>query len=287
MTDRLSSLLEHALAAARGAGERILPYFLHVSAERKADGSVLTEADRVSEAYLREQLGALFPDHAFLGEETGRSGPSHARWTWVVDPLDGTAGFLLGVPLFGVLVGLLDRGEPVLGVIHTPALPETVYARRGGGCWFAGRGDPPRRVRVAEEMPLERASISVTSLQGTDLQPAEGVPAWGFSRLLGRAGLVRFVPDCYQQALVCRGLLHAAVEPAMSAWDVAALVPCVEEAGGVVTTLCGRREGVVEGGSLLTSCGAELHRKLLEVLRPPPPSDASERVVSGGPRSGP
>jgi histidinol-phosphatase len=172
------------------------------------------------------------------------------------------------VPLFGTLIGLLVDGEPVVGVIHLPALGETVWATRGGGCWFglAGSVEKPQRVQVASPVPLERAFVSTTGTHGSDLRERPGEPCFQLGAVIRAAGRFRFVGDCMQHALVCRGRLHAAIDTIMSPWDTAALIPCLREAGAVATALTGEPDNVVFSGSLLASCDVNLHREIVALI---------------------
>jgi histidinol-phosphatase len=153
-------------------------------------------------------------------------------------------------------------------VIHFPALGETVYAARGAGCWWRMAGQEAQPVRVAERVPLAQARVSACGPNGTDISPTDGRAA-NLTALIRRAPAFRFLGDCLQHALVAQGRVHAAVDTIMMPWDIAALVPCVREAGGVATSLSGDPEGVVFSGSLVTSCAPELHREVLEVLNGP------------------
>lgn len=259
-------LLEFALELAQLAEAEILPRFRRVSVERKADGTVVTEADREAERAMRKRIQERFPDDAILGEEFGRSGPEGARRCWILDPVDGTIWFTLGVPVFGTLIGLLEEGRPLLGVAHFPGLGETLYAAAGQGCFFRGKGGAPERVRVASPAALSEARVSACGPHGSDIQPAPG-RAVNMTALIRKAGAFRFIGDCLQHALVCQGRVHSAVDTSMKPWDIAALVPCVREAGGVATSLEGDADGVVGSGSLVTSSDPALHREVLETLR--------------------
>ena len=127
MTAPLADLLEVAVAAAHAGGERTLAHFnAGTAVDLKADGSPVTAADREAEAVMRKIIGAAFPTHAILGEEEGET-PGAADTRWIIDPLDGTRTFVRGVPLYGTLVGVEVAGEPIVGVIHLPALGETVW----------------------------------------------------------------------------------------------------------------------------------------------------------------
>src|SRR5574337_1999478 len=126
--DQLRPLLHLAVEAPREAGEIVMePFQTALSPEQKPDRTFVTAADRNAEERLRALIRQAYPDHGILGEEFGEQ-QSNSGWTWIIDPLDGTASFLHGVPLFGVLLGLEVDGEIVLGVANLPALRETVYA---------------------------------------------------------------------------------------------------------------------------------------------------------------
>jgi histidinol-phosphatase len=260
-----TELLDFALELADVAEGEIVPRFRKVATELKSDGTVVTEADREAERAMRARIASRFPQHAVLGEELGPDGPAGARYRWVLDPVDGTILFTLGVPTFGTLVGLLDEGEPLLGVVHFPGLGETLYAMRGEGCWWRAAGQEPVRVRVAPAVSLSEARISACGPHGTDIKPTDGRAA-NLTGLIRRAHSFRFLGDCLQHALVCQGRVHAAVDTIMMPWDVAALVPCVREAGGIATSLTGDAEGVVFAGSLVTSCAAGVHEEVLNGL---------------------
>ena len=263
----LSSDLDLALDLAHTAEDEILPRFRSVSVTEKPDGTEVTEADREAERVMRERLADERPDHAVLGEEFGDSGPDDARYRWVLDPVDGTAGFTIGVPIFGTLVALLDDGEPVIGVIHFPAMEETVYAARGEGCWFRTI-DEEIDVTVDPVESLDDATVTTTALHSSDVTATPDQTPYRLTDLVRRAGKFRFVTDCLQHALVARGRTHAAVDTLMHPWDVAALVPCVREAGGVAQPLDPDADDVVFGGSLVTAGSESLLREVRTLLQP-------------------
>jgi len=176
---------------------------------------------------------------------------------------------------------LLYQGEPVVGVIHLPLLRETMYAARGHGCWWReGRGEPVR-ARVGGVRALRDAVVMGPSGLGSVPPRRREEEFRRLLPLLSAAAKVRFGGDCLQHVLVCRGVAHVAVDPVVHAWDVAALVPCVLEAGGVVATREGRRDDVVFAGSLVSCCTEDLLRDVLHVVRYPmsdvrgdPPADS-------------
>ncbi|MEM9215106.1 MAG: inositol monophosphatase family protein [Cyanobacteria bacterium P01_F01_bin.150] len=264
--------LNFARRLAATAEARILPHFQNHTVNFKSDGTEVTIADKQGESAMRDLITEMFPDHDILGEEFGETNhhnsESSSRYRWVLDPIDGTAWFTLGVPLFGTLVALLDNNEPIVGVIHLPGLGETVYAAKGMGCWFQNRHQSPIKVDVRSPVTVEKAIASTTGLHCTDVTHNPNETHYKMTALMQRVQKFRFCSDCNQHALVARGKLHVAIDTAMNPWDIAALVPCVEEAGGTVTNLAGERNNIVFGGSLITSCGDPLHSEVIDILRP-------------------
>jgi len=254
----LAELRAFALEAARAAGRVATEAFGGaLDVERKADRSLVTSADRRAEELLRERLAARCPADGVIGEEFGvQEGSSGRRWT--LDPIDGTFGFVHGVPLFSVLIGLLDGDDAVLGVVHLPAIAETVAAARGSGCGGGRGGGDPVRARVSAEPALGEALVLAT-----DFRRLPGETGAGFARLAGDAGELRTWGDAYGHALVATGRAEAMIDPVMKTWDSAPLQPIVEEAGGRFSTLQG--EAVPAGGSAVSTNGL-LHDEVLERL---------------------
>lgn len=245
----LADLAEIAVDLARRAGELTLEYYHGgVETEHKADGTPVTAADRGAEALLRREIRSRFPDDGLVGEEHGTE-PGTSGRTWILDPIDGTKSFVRGVPLWGVLIGLEIDGEAALGVIHLPALSETVVAWRGGGCWWNGR--PARVSGVAE---LGSSLVNLSDFPEDDaLDP-----------VLAAAGLQRTWGDCYGYVLVATGRAEVMIDPVVNVWDVAAVQPIIEEAGGRFTDL--RGEATIRGGNAVGSNGL-VHDAVLERVR--------------------
>ena len=272
--------MEFALRLVKAAAEQIMPHYYSCVANTKPDGTDVTEADRRAEEVVREMIAKRLPDHSILGEELGTTNGSKTRYRWVVDPLDGTTWFTLGVPVFGTLIALLEDDEPLIGVIHFPVTGETVYAGKGLGCWFKVGDTTPVRVRVGSKVGLEEAVVSAAGVHSSNIHTNSGQMPYNLTGLIHQTKKFRFCGDCLQHALVCRGRIHAAVDTLMQPWDSAAIIPCIEEAGGIATTLSGQRRGIVFGGNLLTSCDASLHDQVLGLLR-------SNTVEVARPSSGP
>jgi histidinol-phosphatase len=266
MLDR-QTLLDFALQLASAAEKEIMPRYRNVAVNLKSDGTEVTEADRQAELVMRRMIEQRFPDHDILGEEHGAT-HKNSRYCWVLDPVDGTASFTLAMPIFGTLIGLLEDNEPVVGVIHLPAIRETTYAANGLGCWFKAEDVAPVQVKVDPRASLSDAVASSSGVQSSDIFAKDGETPFRLSNIIQGARKFRFCGDCSQYALLCRGKLHIALDPVMHPWDIAALIPCIEEAGGVATSIIGSRENVVFNGSLLVASGHALHAEALGLLQP-------------------
>lgn len=245
-----SSLLDFAVALATEAGRMTLRHFrTDIAVERKHDRSPVTIADRETERFLRDAVERRFPDDGIVGEEFGISRPD-ARRQWFFDPIDGTRSFVRGVPLFGTMIGLVEAGEPLLGVVHLPALDEIVYAARGEGCHWNGA---PARVSAVSD--IGDALVLVTDAEH---MAAGRAAAW--DRIRSRTEMCRTWGDCYGYAMVATGRAEAMIDPVLNVWDAAALFPIIEEAGGVVTDLEGLRRH--DGGHLIAT-----NSKLADAVR--------------------
>lgn len=223
--DTVKPLLDFALEAAWQAGRVTLGYFqTGLRYERKDDNSPVTQADREAEQKLRQMIEAAYPDHNIIGEEYGqqRGGSS---LTWILDPIDGTKAFITGVPFYSNLIALLDGNEPLLGVINLPALNETVYAWRGGGCYWNGR---PARVSTIDRLEDAVALASDIRFADDDRQAA-------WERICAATYFQRTWADAYAYALVATGRAEIALDPRMELWDAAPLQVIIEEAGGRFT----------------------------------------------------
>lgn len=261
----LQGVLAVVMPALDAAGRITTGRQRRVAIQRKLDGSEVTAADRAAERLLRQRLHRAWPGDAILGEEYGGDLAAIGR-SWLVDPIDGTASYVLGLSTYGTLLALLVDGVPVFGCIHLPAMGETTYAATGHGCWLRrGRG-PARRVHVASPRPYREANTGLTSYKQTDLFRPAG--RWRISELIRTIGRVRLVGDCVQYALLCRGELDAAVDPRMSAWDIAALVVCVREAGGSVSDFSGASRDLLAANTFVAASHPALRRAMCRRLAP-------------------
>jgi histidinol-phosphatase len=224
-------LLETALSAARAAGELLANQFIRPQRfQSKPDTSIVTEVDIHSERQIRELITARFPDHTFVGEETGRT-QGGSRFTWVVDPLDGTKNFLRGVPLFSVEIALLKDGVPHIGVSHMPMMRDLLWAIRGKGAQ-----SDSGKVHVSTTDQLSSAYISFGNLKHF----AHICKLTNLMSLLGTASQCRGIGDSWSFHLLARGSVDIFVDAWTAFWDIAALSVIVQEAGGEVTDLYGQ-----------------------------------------------
>jgi myo-inositol-1(or 4)-monophosphatase len=260
---QLSPLLSVMIDAARLAGAGLREDFVKIASleiERKIGPDPVSAADLRSESTLQSALSSAYPDYGFLGEEGGLVEGRDEDLTWVVDPLDGTANFLCGLPLFAVNIALVSGGKVVAGVTHLPMLEETFWAERGGGAWL--NGSP---IRVSGQKELIRSILAVGI-------PFAGKPRHGqfvaeMERLTPRVlGLRRLGAAAVDMAYVACGRFDAYWEQSLNAWDMAAGVVLVEEAGGVVTDTLGRSLDLT-GGTVLAAT-PEIHEELLAALAP-------------------
>jgi histidinol phosphatase-like enzyme (inositol monophosphatase family) len=217
-----AELLDFALDAAWQAGRLTLAHYqTALTPDRKGDNTPVTIADRLAEQKLRELIASRWPDHGILGEEYGAQ-TANSPYIWVLDPIDGTKSFVSGVPLYGMLVALLDGPRALLGVAHFPALSETVYALRGAGCFWNGR-----RAQVSQTEDLADAVV-LTS----ELNHFFGRRQAAWQRLVDATYVQRTWGDAYGYMLVATGRADVMVDPAMHLWDCAPLQVIIEEAGG-------------------------------------------------------
>jgi histidinol-phosphatase len=251
----LESLLRVARNAARAAGRRTMELFgRRIRPETKADGSPVTPADRASENELRRLIRKAFPDHTIVGEEGGTS-TGNPRVRWILDPIDGTKSFIHGVPLYSVLVAVEVDRRPSVGVIHLPALNETVDAALGLGCRWNGKV-----AHVSTTARLGDATIVTSSVRALE---RGGVP---FHRLATATRTQRSWGDGYGFALVATGRADAMIDSGLKVWDIAPMLPILEEAGGRLTDWRGAR--TIRSLDYVASNG-KIHEPLLRLLTKP------------------
>lgn len=244
--------LRFAQALADLADAIALPAFRRgLSTRTKHDGTLVTEADEEVERAVRAEIASAFPGDAVIGEEHGASATGTRRW--IIDPIDATHAYAWGIPAWATLIAFEADDDVVVGVVSAPALGERYDAVRGGGA--RRNGDAIRTSDVAD-LALTRLAYTHTVFATMGER---------FLVLARRVREARGLGDFWGHMLVAAGALDAMVEPIAAVWDLAALLPIVEEAGGRFTDLEGRRR--VDGGSGLSTNGT-VHDALLAELRP-------------------
>ena len=261
------ALLAFARLAARDAGQQALRWFrTPMQVDDKGGEGVfdpVTEADRACERALRAAIGAAWPEHGLYGEEFGHQ-PGNGL-TWVIDPIDGTRGFAAGMLHWGLLLALFDGQRPIIGVLRQPFVDETFWGDgERAGYERAGR-QRPLAVRTCPD--LGSATLATTSPDRFE----PGAEAAGFGALAAQVRMTRYGGDCYHFAMLAMGHLDLAVESGLNAYDIQALIPLIEGAGGRVTAWDGGDAAM--GGRVLASGDSALHAKALELLNSAPDSN--------------
>ena len=258
----VSEDLAFALRLADAADRVAMSYFdtpdLVVSV--KADASQVTEADLSTERAIRELIGAERSTDGILGEEFGVSGDSSRQW--VIDPIDGTANFLRGIPMWATLIALLIDGVPRVGVVSQPAIARRWWGASGLGAWTA-TANGPCRISVSRVDRLTKASVSFQSISQWD-GAGQTNTLLRLSRAVGRD---RGYGDAWPYMLLAEGRLEMVAEFDVKSYDIAAHVPIITEAGGQFTSF--RGDTSLNDGSALASNGT-LHSAFLDLLHPAP-----------------
>jgi myo-inositol-1(or 4)-monophosphatase len=254
-------LTQFACDLADESGRVILPFFRQTLAvdNKLATGfDPVTQADRDAEQAIAALIQRHHPSHGILGEEHGYK-PGTSGLTWVVDPIDGTRAFMCGMAQWGTLIALNDGTRPVIGVLDQPYLRER-WVGANGVSEFRRTGEAPRRLRTRACGSLAQATLSTTSPVGY-FDEAEQRAFWGLSNA---CRLTRFGGDCYGYGLLAMGFIDIIVESALKPWDVQALIPIIENAGGVMTDWQG--QPCADGGQVVACGDPALHAQVLRVL---------------------
>lgn len=266
ITETDEDLIATAHAMADAARRAILPYFrsTRLATENKiAPGGgtepgfdPVTIADRAAERAMRDVLAARRPDDAILGEEYGHS-TGKTGLTWVLDPIDGTRGFIAGVPTWGVLIAASRADGPIYGIIDQPYIGERFEGGLGRSEMSGPTGKSPLRARGSR--PLSESTVMTTF-------PAVGIPEEGraFGEVAAGARMARYGCDCYAYAMLAAGHVDLVIEAGLNAYDICAPIAVIEAAGGIVTDWQGGAAHA--GGRILAAAGAEQHAAALAIL---------------------
>ena len=257
-----SNLLKCAHDLADLSGPAVLKHFRKpVAIDNKAGiGSFdpVTKADRAAERVIGNALKSRFPDHGMVGEEYGtRNGAG--RYSWVIDPIDGTRAFIMGSPLWGTLIGLLDEGKPCLGIMDQPFTGERFWSGPAASFMRVGNG-PAKKIKTRPCATLADATLTSTHpdlFEGPRQQKA-------LVSLKGAVRMTRYGGDCYGYCLLAAGFVDLIIESGLKSYDIVALIPIIERAGGCVTTWDGRP--ATSGGNIIASGDPRIHEAAMKVI---------------------
>lgn len=257
--DMQQQMMRFAVKIAIASGSIARKYFrspIQVDTKSRTGFDPVTRADREIEQFLRDKIRRYYPDHGILGEEQGATAGN--GYTWIIDPIDGTRGFIAGAPTWGTLLGLVHNGRPVFGLMHQPFVRETFYADRSDA-WLK-QGKQIRSLRTRATRKLEQAIICATH---PDMFGSSNDRS-AFVRLAGICRYSRFGTDCYGYCLLAAGFVDLVVEADLQSYDILPLIPLIESAGGVVSDWQGKP--ATAGGRVIAAANRALHRAALEVL---------------------
>ncbi len=253
-------LLATANKLADRAGAVILPHFrTGFAIDHKGGGlfDPVTIADREAEAAIRAGIEQAYPGHGILGEEFGPHN-AQAEYCWVIDPIDGTRSFVIGLPIWGTLIGLTRGGMPLLGLMDQPFTGERFFGGPGGA--YLRHAGVERRLQARECASLADALLATTS---TDYFESADEHR-RFDELASRVKLRRFGGDCYNYCMLAFGQIDLVVEAGLKPYDILPLIPIIEGAGGIVTTWEGGDPR--EGGSVIAAGDARMHEAAMKLL---------------------
>ncbi len=242
------------------SGETILPFFRTslLVEDKSASQSFdpVTEADRAAEAVMRRLIKGNFPQHGIVGEEFGNE-REDAEFVWVLDPIDGTKSFIAGFPIWGTLIALLHKGTPVYGMMHQPFIGERFSGDNGSANYRGPSGERKLAVRRC-------ASLTEATSYTTSPQLMNAADRTAFGRVEQTVRLTRYGGDCYSYCMLAAGHLDLVIETELKPYDIAALIPIITGAGGVVTNWEGAP--AQNGGRIIAAGDPRVHAAALKLL---------------------
>lgn len=258
----LRAALKIAHQLADKSGDVALRYFRNAPTIQNKDGDQgfdpVTAADQAAERAMTNLLARAYPDHGIVGEEYGVIG-ADTRYRWLLDPIDGTRAFIMGQPMWGTLIGLVDGDQPLLGVMNQPFTAERFWAGDKAS-YYSRNHARAKRIQTRTCRRLDSAILTSTD-------PAlfsKSADRKAFQRLAGAVKMTRFGGDCYNYCLLAAGHIDLIVEVDLKPHDIVALIPIIERAGGKISTW----EGLpaTQGGRIIAAGDSRLHAEALKVL---------------------
>lgn len=259
--EQTQQCLDFAIEVAVQSGQIAMKHFRRpLCIDNKAsegEFDPVTDADREIESFIRERISEAYPGHGIIGEEHGEKVGSE-NCTWLVDPIDGTSGYVIGSPMWGTLLGLLDEDKCAFGLMHQPLVRET-YIGSADGAYIIGRGGT-QKIQTSETQDIASAALCCThrSMFNTTQERL------AYDRVADACKLSRLGTDCWGYALLAHGFVDIVIENGLKAYDAVPLIPIVEAAGGLMTDWNGNE--AVAGGRVVASANAILHKKVLELI---------------------
>ena len=257
MRTETEQLLAFARLLATMSAEAILPYFRKPLAidNKVAEGwDPVTAGDKAAELVIRAEIEKAFPSHGIIGEEFGTKSAT-SPYTWVLDPIDGTRAFVIGLPTWATLIGLYRDGAPFLGVMNQPFVGDMFYGS-ADGAYLDHRGEH-RQIRCAPPKPMSEALLGTTS-------PHLYTDESRLTAVRNKVQLMRYGGDAYFFSLLAAGHLDIAMDASLQIYDIAALIPIIRGAGGIVGTWDGKDES--QGGNILAASSIELFKETKRIM---------------------
>ena len=259
MTDHWTEFTGFALTLAEAAASQILPHFRQntpVAVKEHEHWDPVTEGDKAGERAIRYLIEKHYPTHGIIGEEYGEK-KGASGLTWIVDPVDGTRAFVIGLPTWATLIALYEDGEPRIGVMAQPFVGDTFFGNPHGA-WLDHRG-ARAAIHVSRQQELSHAMVGTTAPH-----LFMGPSAAAFERLTSKTQLIRFGLDAYSYSLLAAGHLDIALDAGLHVHDIAALIPIVKGAGGVMGSWTG--EDVAQGGNVICASNQQLLDEAIAVM---------------------
>ncbi len=226
----------------------------------KEDDSPVTKADREIEKVIREAIEKKFPYHGIIGEEFGDKNVN-ADYVWVLDPIDGTSSFIIGRAIFGTLIALIHKGKPILGIMNQPIAKERWIGLEGQGSFFGGKKIATRNCKeISDAVMCSASSFYFQNGEEKVLKQLSGLTKYQ------KIGGVIYGGDCYSYASLAAGFVDIVIDTGLKIYDYAALIPIIENAGGVVTDWQGNDLNLQSNVQLIASANKELHEKILRII---------------------
>ncbi len=233
----------------------------NISEQNKDDNSPVTIADQEIESVIRQEITKKYPDHGIIGEEY-KNINLDSDFKWVIDPIDGTSSFIIGKPVFGTLISLAYKNEPVIGIINQPINNERWLGVKGGGSLLNGKKLSTRKSETISNSVF--CTTSPVYFKGLELEFFNKVAS---QTKYQKSKGVFYGGDCYLYGLMALGLVDIIIETGLNNYDYCALVPIIEEAGGIITDWSGNKVDINSNGKILACGDKRVHDEILRIAK--------------------